>query len=64
MFFVRSTGNEADRSELKAEIEILRQCKDPNIVNYYGCYFRQHELLVCGLSEARWCLVQTARFNF
>lgn len=39
-------GDEEDREALKAEIEILRQCKNPNIVNYYGCYFRPHQLLV------------------
>ena len=40
------SGDAEDREALKAEIEILRQCRHPNIVNYYGCYFREHEMLV------------------
>lgn len=39
-------GTEAERRELEAEIDILRQCNSPNIVKYYGSYFRDGELLV------------------
>jgi serine/threonine protein kinase len=54
---VEMEGDAEDREALKAEIEILRQCRHPNIVNYYGCYFREHEMLImmdyCSVGSVR-----------
>jgi len=39
-------GNADQREEIQAEINILRQCRSQFIVNYYGCYIKNSDLLV------------------
>lgn len=38
------TNDEETLSDVQKEIEILSSCHHPNIVSYYGCYFKHEDL--------------------
>jgi serine/threonine protein kinase len=40
------TGSHAQKEEIQAEINILKRCRSPNIVNYYGSHINNNDLMI------------------
>jgi serine/threonine protein kinase len=43
---LRYSGSAAQKEEIQAEINILKRCRSPNIVNYYGSYINNNDLMI------------------
>lgn len=37
----------AQGTDIEKEIEVLKKCRDPNIVSYFGCCIKDKNLWVC-----------------
>ena len=46
--------DDEDLDELEKEIAILKKCKNPNIVSYFGTATNERNLWVCSVSEGRY----------
>lgn len=52
---IKKVPVENDLDEILNEIKIMKSCRSPYIISYYGSYFKENELWVCFFGSYFYC---------